>query len=82
MGEILYLLGQSYEVTRDLATWTLHESVYETCISKVPKSEWSNRCYQAYERSIYVGYTGSRGTYIPEEVEQKLKQLKTQTTLK
>lgn len=75
LGESLLLLGQSYELTKDLALWSLHESYYETCIRKLPKTEWSKKCYEAYERSIYFGYTGSRGTYLPQDVEKKLKEL-------
>lgn len=76
LGEALLLLGQSYELTKDLALWSLHESYYETCIRKLPKTEWAKKCYESYERSIYFGYTGSRGTYLPQDVEIKLQQLK------
>ncbi|MCS6837655.1 MAG: hypothetical protein NZ480_02315 [Bdellovibrionaceae bacterium] len=82
LGEALYLLGSSYEVTKDLATWSLHENYYEACIRQVPNSAWAKRCYEAYEKSIYAGYTGSRGTFIPPEVESKLKELKKLTTSK
>jgi len=81
LGESLYLLGLSYEVTKDLAMWSLHENYFEACIRKLPKSKWANQCYESLERNIYFGYTGSRGTFIPDEVEQKLKELKKMTTL-
>jgi hypothetical protein len=81
MGESLYLLGLSYEVTKDIAMWSLHENYFEACIRKLPKSKWANQCYEALEKNIYFGYTGSRGTFIPDEVEQKLKELKKMTTL-
>jgi len=80
-GELLYLLGVSYDVTKDLAMWSLHENYFEACVRKLPKTNWANRCYEALEKSIYFGYTGSRGTFIPEEVENKLKELKKMTTL-
>lgn len=81
MGESLYLLGVSYEVTKDLAMWSLHENYFEACIRKLPRSKWSNQCYEALEKSLFFGYTGSRGTFLPEEVDQKLKELKKMTTL-
>lgn len=76
LSEALFLLGQSYEITKDLALWTLHESYYEACIQKAPGSSWARRCYDAYERSIYLGYTGTRGTQLPGDVQTKLKSLK------
>jgi limonene-1,2-epoxide hydrolase len=81
LGESLYLLGVSYEVTKDIAMWSLHENYFEACIRKLPKSKWANQCYESLEKNIYFGYTGSRGTFIPDEVEQKLKELKKMTTL-
>jgi len=75
-AEAYYLLGLSYEVTKDLATWSIHEYYYESCIKQAPHSTWSKSCYEALEKSIYLGYTGSRGTYIPEDVFQKLQDLK------
>jgi len=33
-------------------------------------------CYRRYEQSIFFGYTGSAGTGLPEDVRNKLKELK------
>jgi hypothetical protein len=81
LGESLYLLGISYEVTKDLALWSLHESYFEACVRKLPGSKWANKCYESLEKSLYFGYTGTRGTFLPPDVENKLKELKKMTTL-
>ncbi len=76
LGEELFLLGTSYEQTKDIAIWSLHEGYYETCIKRLPASKWAAKCYEALEKSLYLGYTGSRGTFLPEEVQIKLNELK------
>jgi hypothetical protein len=75
LGQALYLLGVAYEAVKDLAMWSLHEDYYETCIRKVPHSEWSAQCYRKLEESVLLGYTGSAGTSIPEDVEKRLNEL-------
>lgn len=76
LGEILFLLGQTYEVVRDFAMWSLHEDYYEACVRKAPHSAWSMKCYKNLESSVVMGYTGSSGTAIPADVQEKLKELK------
>lgn len=82
LGEALWILGQSYELTKDLVIWSLHETYFESCIQKLPHTIWSNKCYNSLEKSIYTGYTGSRGTYLPPDVEEKLKALKKLSVVK
>jgi len=76
LGEALYMTGLSYEAIRDLSIWTLHENYYESCIRKVPHSNWSKKCFKNYEESIYFGFTGSSGTRVPDETAARLKELK------
>lgn len=76
LGEALYLTGLGYEAVRDLSIWTLHENYYESCIRKVPHSEWSAKCYRRFEESVYFGYTGSSGVQIPAEAMKQLEELK------
>lgn len=75
LGQALFLTGVSYESTKELALWSLHESYFEACIRQLPHSAWSKRCYQKLEESIYFGYSGSSGVRIPLDVHTKLKQL-------
>lgn len=75
-AETLYLLGRAYEVLDDLGSWNLHESYYEVCIRKAPKSAWAKSCYTRLEASIYQGYSGSSGTHLPAHERQRLKELR------
>lgn len=76
LGETLYLTGLSYEAIRDLSIWTLHENYYETCVRSVPHSDWSEKCYQRFEQSVYFGYTGSAGVQLPAGIIKQLEELK------
>ena len=72
----LYLLGRAYEVLDELGSWNLHETYYEACIEKSPKAEVARRCYSRLEASLYMGYSGSSGTHLPNEERERLKRLK------
>lgn len=72
----LYLLGRAYEVLDELGSWNLHESYYEACLLKDPKSPQGQRCYSRLEASLYMGYSGSAGTHLPAEEKERLKRLK------
>jgi hypothetical protein len=50
--------------------------VFESCIHKAPHTEIAKQCYHHYEKSIYQGYSGSGGVFIPKSELQKLNQLK------
>lgn len=76
LGEALYLTGLGYEATRDLGIWNLHENYYETCVRRVPHTEWAKKCFKRFQESVYFGYTGSAGTQVPLDVVRKLESLK------
>lgn len=76
LAQAYYLLGLAYEIVHDVATWSLNEDYFETCIRKAPHSAWAAKCYKKFEESTYLGYSGSAGVSIPEEVKNKLNQLK------
>ncbi len=73
--EGLYLVGICYEVLQDMDLNEMHEFYYQACIMKSPHTEQARKCYQNYEESIYLAYTGSSGTHIPRAVKDKLNQL-------
>lgn len=75
-SEVLYLLGRAYEVLDELGSWNLHETYFEACIRKAPKTEWAKMCYSRFEASVLQGYTGSSGTHLPAYESDKLKTLK------
>ena len=74
-GEAFLLAGLCYEVLKPLNLEELHEIYYEACIKKVPHSATAELCYHRYEESIYMGFTGSGGTDIPQDVKEKLGKL-------
>lgn len=72
----LFMLGKAYEVLDDLGAWNLHESYYEACLLKDPKTELAKRCYSRLEASLYMGYSGTAGTNLPKEESDRLRRLK------
>lgn len=78
--KVLFLIGESYRLLPEHLFWTLHESYYEACIQNSPHTIQAEQCYDAYEDSVLQGYTGSAGTYIPENIQKHLKTLKTLAT--
>lgn len=75
-AEALYLAGQCYEVLRDAQLWELHEHYYMACIYKKPRSEIAQGCYRHFEESVYLGYSGSGGVALPDDVLEHLKSLR------
>jgi tetratricopeptide (TPR) repeat protein len=75
-ADALYYIGVCYEALRDLGFWTLHESYFEACIRTKPASIRSEVCYTRLEDGLTLGYTGTRGTEIPPEVQRRLNTLK------
>lgn len=72
----LYLAGIAAENTRDLNFWTMHETYYELCIRRMPHTELARMCYKRLNDSIIQGYSGSAGTQIPPDIQQRLTTLK------
>lgn len=75
LGKALYYTGLAYEAVRDLALWSIHENYFETCVRRVPHSTWAMSCYKSLEESLVIGFTGSSGTRLPEDVQARLSEL-------
>ncbi len=75
-AEIYFLLGLSYEVLDDMNSYGLHESYFEACIEKDPKSKIAKRCYKSLEGSVVQGFSGSAGTSLPADERQRLERFK------
>lgn len=56
--------------------YSLADMYLKECLLKFPESAVANRCYKEYEKQMILGYTGSAGTNIPQEVLEDLKSLK------
>lgn len=60
-----------YNFYYSLADWYLKE-----CIKSYSSSGYAPKCYQAYENYVTFSYTGSRGTQLPDDVQEELSELK------
>ena len=72
-AEAFLLLAISYEALRDPLLWDVNEYYYEACVRALPHSEVARTCYQRLSSEIYYGYTGSGGTDIPWDEQERLK---------
>ena len=76
----LYLAGLSYDVLSDYGIKDFSEFYYRSCIRNSPHTDISKECYRRYEESVYFGYSGSGGTYIPSDVRARLNELELLST--
>jgi mono/diheme cytochrome c family protein len=67
-----YLAGLTYEVLDDYGIRNFNEYYYRACVRADPHTILAQECYRRYEESVYFGYTGSGGTYIPADVRARL----------
>ncbi len=80
--KILYLVGESYRQLPEHLFWTLHESYFEACIKVGPHSQQAEQCYNSFEESTLLGYSGSSATNLPIEITKRLRELKDLATVK
>lgn len=81
-GEALYLLGITYGALQESFLWDLDKVFFEQCIRENPHSELSKKCYRRYMKAIYFNYSGTGGTYVPDEAMAKIKELRDLTASK
>jgi hypothetical protein len=81
-AEIEFALGKSYEVIRDLGFWDLHETYFEACVRDAPHTPIAKQCFERFEESVVLGYSGTAGTFIPSLVSKKISELKTLSEIK
>ena len=51
-------------------------AVFEACVRENPKTPLARRCFQQLSDRVYLGFTGSAGTFIPEEELARLTELR------
>lgn len=81
-AEMFYLAGLSYQALRELGFWTIHEMYFEQCIRQAPHTRLARDCYEQFEQSVLLGYSGSAGLFLPASVGKQLQELRALTTLK
>lgn len=75
-GEALYSLGSCYDALQDPLLWALDSLYFEACVREFPHSDVAKRCYRRYATKLYFGYSGSGGTFVPEDEIKKLSELR------
>ena len=75
-GEALYLLGVCASSLRSPLWWDLDLLFFETCVRENPKAKVAKRCFRQLSDRVYLGYTGSAGTFIPDDELARLSELR------
>lgn len=75
-SEALLLAGTAYDLLDDRLVSPLPELYYEGCIRNSPHSEIAEKCYSRFEQNVLFGYTGSGGTFVPEDVLSVMNELR------
>ncbi|MGH8502726.1 MAG: hypothetical protein ACREVE_09715 [Gammaproteobacteria bacterium] len=75
-AEALYIAGMAYDVIGDATVWPSHQLYFEACVHRAPHSQMAARCYERFEQAVYLGYSGSGGTFIPEDMVKRMTALK------
>ena len=75
-SKALLMLGTCYEILQAPELWFVDELYYEACIRNSPNTEIAETCFDRYEQSIFLGYSGSSGVSLPYDVKKNLKELK------
>lgn len=71
-AQALLMAGMSYDVLDGLHVWELQEPYYLACVRTAPHSEIAQQCYRRYEESVLLGFTGSAGTNLPDDIRRQL----------
>lgn len=70
--EALFWIAQGYENLSALRDDDIQNVFYEACIHEKPHSDLALKCYHRYEQNTIFGFTGSSGTHLPDEIQEKL----------
>lgn len=75
-SEIYFMLGKAEESLADSIWVSEIENYLEQSIRLAPRSKWSKLSYELLEDQYVLGYSGSSGTHIPDDVKKLLDELK------
>jgi hypothetical protein len=70
--EILYWLSFSERRYPYQSMYSLPDLYLKQCVLDYPKSAVAKQCLAEYEELITLGFTGSSGTHLPDDVKQEL----------
>lgn len=75
-AEVLHLLGLLYHDLEATLFFNYDEAYLETCVTEFPHSKQAVNCFNSLQEIVYEGFTGSSGTFVPDDVQAKLSALK------
>lgn len=79
LAEAYYLLGKA-EMAIGRSFWISEtETFYELAIRSAPKSSWAKKALTEYKDYMKVEFSGSGGTFMPEDVKERIKTLENLT---
>lgn len=75
-SEALYLLGVCAGALQSPTLFELDQLYFEACIRESPHSPVARRCFGQLSERVYLGYTGSSGTHLPDDEVRRLAELR------
>lgn len=79
---VLYWLARTEYRLNSNFFYSLGDLYLKECMRNYSKDAFAKKCYFEYEDNLVLSYTGSRGTYLPPDVQRELKQLKSAVGMK
>lgn len=74
--KLLYWLAVSDRALHYRFYSSLSKAYLEQCIERHPQDTYARRCLQEYEMLVLVSFSGSGGTHVPVEVQERLTELR------
>lgn len=75
-SDALFLAGNAYRLLGEPLVSPLPEMYFEACVRHSPHTAIAGQCYQRFEESVYFGYSGSGGVFIPDDIQSLMNELK------
>jgi hypothetical protein len=75
-AKVLYLLGLAYSELPFFFADELPELFLESCIREFPGTETAQRAFSLYKEIVTLGFTGSGGVRVPDDIEAELTELR------
>jgi len=76
-SEAMLIAGNAYRLLGEPLVTPLPEMYFEACVRNSPHTSLARQCYERFEESVYLAYSGSGGTFLPDDVRSLFMELKT-----
>jgi len=73
---LLYWLALTERGTNQSVYFSLGDLYLKQCMLIYPNYPVAKKCYDEYEDAVVFAYSGSRGTDIPDDIQESMKELK------